>query len=377
MPHSFFFSYSSVDDRTSLGLMRLFFDLLTSALQTVHGGRVDKPFFAPQNIQAGEKWSMALNSGLNSSQVLVCLQSASYYESEWCGKELELFLRRRKQVKLQGGTPPDCIIPVLWYSCDAPRQVPKVFHAAKPTESDAPIGEDRLFEAMLRESTPNRTMLFALRLAGRISNLLKQNQGDRQLPSLPGPGLHDIPSAFDLPAWPVPDLDAEQGTGPESVTFAYPAVADPQHLPFAPPLPNAVTSAAVIAKSNEWIFQGIEYGQNAFWDEHNGFWARIGRALGWNSPVVLMLTEALAAAIPGERYFHDVLSDKRLATMVLSPNAGIPPGFPEDLRGKVTFSNRDRFDEILTARLKMLRLALGSEPTPAIPRATEFTTLPG
>ena len=30
MPHSFFFSYSSVDDRTSLGLMRLFFDLLTA-----------------------------------------------------------------------------------------------------------------------------------------------------------------------------------------------------------------------------------------------------------------------------------------------------------------------------------------------------------
>jgi hypothetical protein len=75
--------------------VRWFYERLYENLQVAHV-RVDGPFFTPRGIAAGANWRESLQRALNSSGILVCLQSPLYFDSKVCGQELEAFLQRRK-----------------------------------------------------------------------------------------------------------------------------------------------------------------------------------------------------------------------------------------------------------------------------------------
>jgi len=365
MSWSFFFSYSNADNEGSNGRLKWFYERLFANLR-VANGRVDESFFAPRGIEAGENWKDALRAGLNSSSVLVCMQSPSYFESRVCGQELEVFLQRRKLFRRRGGDPPDCIIPVLWHPLvnTAPRSVPNDFQGKKPTDNLIAYPADGLYAAILCDATPQKDRIdaYALNLAGRISNLLQRNRGDRALPSLNVvPDLEVLPSAFDSPEWPLPDLILEAGTGPASVTFVYPTGIPPEALPFAPPPPNAVICGAEIAKAREWIFQGVGFHSSS---DFATKLEQIKWAQDKRSPIVLMLTEALLADSDLLKQFSRI-RPKGIATIVLTAGSSgpLPDDFPRNLAQNAAFTNRDRFDEILLMKVGKLRFALTLEPT--------------
>jgi hypothetical protein len=368
MSYSFFFSYASEDDRNSQGRVRWFYERLYENLQVAHG-RVDGPFFAPRGIEAGANWRESLQMALNSSGILVCLQSPLFFDSKVCGQELETFLQRRKLYKRAGGDPPDCVIPILWHPLtDVPKALPNDFQGKKPSGDLTPFQMDGLYQAILTDQTTGKEkiVLYALNLASRISNLIRKNTGERALPPLPVmPDLDFIPSAFDFPEWPLPDVNEEKGTGPASITLVYPTGIPPDSLPFSPPPPNAIISAAALAKSREWIFQGI--GFNSAADVLQKL-DKIRWAQDKKSPVVLMLTETLL----GDRELlnrFDQIEMKGFATIVLSTASGgqLPADFPARLNA--TLTTRERFDELLINKVAKLRGAIMAEATTNVPGA--------
>jgi hypothetical protein len=366
MSYSFFFSYAEKDNKSSQGRVKWFFDRLYDNLQVAHG-RVEEPFFAPRSIEAGDKWRTSLAAALNTSGILICLQSPLYFDSRVCGQELEAFLQRRKLFKRSGGEPPDCVIPILWHPLErVPKALPNDFQGKKPSGDLTPFAMDGLYQAILSDQTEGKEkiVLYALNLAGRISNLIRKNTGERALPPLPvQPDLDNLPSAFDYPEWPLPDVEEEKGTGPASITLVYPTGDHPDTLPFAPPPPNAIISAAALAKSREWIFQGVGFNSR---DDIVEKLSKIQWAQDKKSPVVLMLTETLLADRELLSRF-DRLEQKGFATIVLSTASGgqLPPDFPAKLNA--TLTTRDKFDEMLIAKVAKLRGAILSEATASVP----------
>jgi len=365
MSYSFFFSYASDDDKNSDGQVRWFFDLLEKRLKIAHGP-VDEAFFAPR-IEAGEDWKEKVQTGLNSSGILICLQSPLYFASRVCGQELEAFLGRRKLYKRAGGEPPDCVIPILWQpltGITVPKALPNDFQGKKPSANLTPFPMDGLYKAILADSTEKKQqiVLYALNLAERISNLIRKNTGQRALPPLPViPDLDVVPSAFDFPEWPLPDLDEEKGTGPASITLVYPT-GPPEGLPFSPPPPNAIISAAALAKSREWIFQGV--GFSGLGDIVEKL-AKVKWAQAKKSPVVLMLTEPLLQDRALLNRLDQMEDKKGLATIVLSTasEGQLPGDFPASLNA--ILATRDKFDDLLIKSVGRVRSAIMAEATAA------------
>ena len=64
-------------------------------------------FMAPFSIQSGNEWKEDLIDALQASAALVCLYSPSYFGSEYCGKEMQVFLERGKtpQEGIRGEAP--------------------------------------------------------------------------------------------------------------------------------------------------------------------------------------------------------------------------------------------------------------------------------
>jgi hypothetical protein len=363
MSYSFFFSYASEDDRLSQGRVKWFYDRLYENLKIAHRG-VNEPFFAPR-IEAGEDWKERVQAALNLSGILICLQSPAYFESKVCGQELEAFLQRRKLYRRTGADPPDCVIPVLWHpliNIGFPKALPNDFQGKKPSAGQTTFQMDGLYRAILTDSTEKKDKidLYALNLAERVSNLIRKNTGQRELPPLPiNPDLDIIPSAFDFPEWPLPDIDDEKGTGPASITLVYPADVPPDSLPFSPPPPNAIISAAALAKSREWIVQGVGFRSDRDLVEKL---AKVKWAQDKKSPVVVMLTETLLQDRDLLSRF-DQIEKKGLATIVLSATSEseLPGDFPAALNA--TLATRDKFDDLLIKSVGKLRLAIMSEAT--------------
>src|SRR4051812_5245141 len=54
-----------------------------------------KRFVDRSQIVAGQEWPAEVAEAVRTSHTVVCLYSPSYFRSEYCGKEMQLFLERR------------------------------------------------------------------------------------------------------------------------------------------------------------------------------------------------------------------------------------------------------------------------------------------
>jgi hypothetical protein len=111
------------DDKDRQLIKRFYRDL---ANDVISRGPADIPravpevgFFDQVGIEAGDKWDDALASALQTSRLLVCLYSRAYFESEYCGKEFQVFQSRVRDFSMAAKVPrPPLIIPVLWHRPD-------------------------------------------------------------------------------------------------------------------------------------------------------------------------------------------------------------------------------------------------------------------
>jgi FxsC-like protein len=100
-------------------------------------------FIDRQSLRVGDDWPERVRSALNASRTMVVLQSRDYLNSDFCGKELEVFRRRRERY-LENPAPdsdtPPLALPVLW---DWPAQMPKLPEILAPVQfTNAIFGEN-------------------------------------------------------------------------------------------------------------------------------------------------------------------------------------------------------------------------------------------
>jgi hypothetical protein len=108
--HIFFFSYARDDDDPYLSR---FFEELRDAIRRQQGLKASDPiaFRDQTNIEVGQQWPVALTHSLRTSKTLVCVYSPTYFNREYCGKEVQVFLTRQKK---HGTGLATGILPVIW-----------------------------------------------------------------------------------------------------------------------------------------------------------------------------------------------------------------------------------------------------------------------
>lgn len=114
MPNcKFFFSYARNDKSSYLDK---FFKILRDEVmrKTAVKSPTEACFRDTDNIELGNRWTHELVNAIQTTKVLVCLYSPSYFGSEYCGKEVHVFQSRIVEYKKANPNTPDVILPVLW-----------------------------------------------------------------------------------------------------------------------------------------------------------------------------------------------------------------------------------------------------------------------
>lgn len=121
MPPTFFVSYARADARYPQyrdELRKFIADLQAAVAVKLTVPFDGVAFFDESSIETGEVWSDVLADALTTCSVGVALYTPNYFASTWCGKEFEVFKRRRPLQRAASG-----IVPVLWMKCTAPPEV--------------------------------------------------------------------------------------------------------------------------------------------------------------------------------------------------------------------------------------------------------------
>jgi FxsC-like protein len=114
MPYECFFSYAR-EDRTRR--LDRFVDGLRKKLGLCKRLAPDEAvFFDGESIDAGAPWKQTLSTALRTSRVFLSVCTPNYINSDYCGKEFQVFLERYWAYERQAARekPPNLIIPVLW-----------------------------------------------------------------------------------------------------------------------------------------------------------------------------------------------------------------------------------------------------------------------
>jgi FxsC-like protein len=239
--YQFFLSYARNDSQGNPWLKRLYGDLardvrsganLDSTLKATDIGFIDE-----KGIEGGTQWTFELAEALQSSKTLICLYSRSYFHSQWCGKEFQVFLDRLKALpdRLPGGGLPPLIQPVLWDRPDKlPKPLPKIIDDLKLQYANADYGEAYIengLEYILRTEDEKAYQQFLLAFRECVVKAVK-NYSLPQMERLEP--WEKIESAFRAEIPPIttsptvlPDTTSlPAASGPEAAWFVYVAGRD-------------------------------------------------------------------------------------------------------------------------------------------------------
>jgi TIR domain len=213
-----------------------------------------RPGFVDENIiRPGDDWKEDLAEALGTASTLVCLYSPAYFSREHCGKEMQVFLDRRRDyiVKNSGGKKPANIIPIVWHSVTGilPQTLPSIQYRAPKLDPDKYGAWDLGDQDRIKELEK-----FADEIAYRVRDAIR----DTPLPpSAERPRMDMVHNAF-IPVTPLPEFDSPDkkkvNEGPNAVTFVYGTSADWNSWPWAPPDDHAVLYiAAAVATGKEMV----------------------------------------------------------------------------------------------------------------------------
>jgi FxsC-like protein len=193
MPYQCFFSYAR-DNRNS-DLDRFVADLRENVLLRKDFPQDEVVFFDGEGIEAGAPWKQELSKALQTSRVFLAICSPRYINSDYCGKEFQVFLERYRSYVDQNkpATAPKLIIPVLW---GAPAgSLREVISEFQYTDDDFPAvyaREGLRYMMALKEHADDYTK-FVTRLAEKIVD----GSAAHPLPDLPQLRVLDqVNSAF-------------------------------------------------------------------------------------------------------------------------------------------------------------------------------------
>jgi FxsC-like protein len=219
----FFFSHAR-DDYTADVYLPEFFKDLSEEVRVLMGLRKnDKVGFRDtKDISLGQDWQPELIEALQHSQLIVCVFTPLYFNSRWCGKEMEFF--RLRQMELGSQRPKHSfVIPVCWTPADFPSATANLTHYQDDLP-DSYLKDGLLTYCRSRNSYEMEYWRCVRTLASRIKLSAKQ---EIRLPTLPIlPKVDEIKNAFETELLITHEGNANltaEPEGPAAVQFYYAA----------------------------------------------------------------------------------------------------------------------------------------------------------
>lgn len=225
MPDDYWFFLSHAR-RDALGeeYVRRFFDDLARRVGQIAGLPSDMPnqsigFGDFSGLEPGDRWPDRLTEALQASRTLVCLYSPAYFNSDYCGRELRVFLDRVDAVP---GSRPSVILPVLWEGADRlPRELPAELASIQHGAGDFGDAYDRGGAHWLISLEANRDD-YRTFIDGFALRIVEQARPD-SVPRLANvPPLDQVTSVFGRRS----RTDAPASFGPGTGVFVFVAAAD-------------------------------------------------------------------------------------------------------------------------------------------------------
>jgi hypothetical protein len=392
MPYPFLLSYARKD--AAIGELPQpdpHFDTFLRRLdQRVRQITGNSGFVDRTNILPGQEWPDALAEALRTAHTMVCLYSPAYFQSEYCGKEMQVFLdRRRNYIRVNAGKKPANIIPVLWHP--VPWRIPKTLPDIQ--YKDANLDPDTKGVWDLGDQGQSRELI---NVADQIALRVRDAADLTPLAALPGrPLMNALRSAFLPPPLPLPEFDLPDATaGPDAVTFVYASSTHWNAWPWAPPDEQAVLYlAAAVAKGRE-----MESTQLTFDLADANLAGRLAALRRRNNVVILFVDaaslglEALRARIrdyhrPEHSSFATIIMMNNCAPELRTKIDDIFPHFARrtaphfqiiETRESFNSKTRESFSKAVAEALEQLRLAVINDPYApnVIGNATGFQSLP-
>jgi FxsC-like protein len=191
-PFRFFLSYSWKN--RGKPLERFFTDLAENVRSRV-GGPIDEVAFRDRvTMEAGTEWPAGLLDAMVTSQVMVYLLSTDYIQSDYCGKELQVFLERVENFRRANpGVTPHYIQPVIWVPVMT-SALPSRIGIVQPADDGYPQDyATRGLESLAKRRDKTAYQDFIETLATRIAGAV---QGPPLAPLTHYQSLDEIPNAF-------------------------------------------------------------------------------------------------------------------------------------------------------------------------------------
>lgn len=389
MPYPFFLSYARNDDHPTNPdpVVQEFVTELNRRVRYYTGAFCDG-FRDRTALVSGQLWRDALFGGLQESASLVCLYSPSFFASEHCGKEMQVFLnRRRKYIRDNVGKKPANIIPILWHSC---KQIPKTLPDFQYRASNLDPSKYGVWNLGDRKR-------FDLAKAGEFYNIIddialriRDVANDTPLPTLDEVmPIEAIANAFDHPSLPLTEFDSPDAVaGPDSVTFVYATPPAWDQWPHSPPREQAVLRiSATIARGKEF-----DPHQLSFEPSRSDLIARLDDARDRNNVVIVFIDGASIAqpALRERLIEYDQRQYDTFCTMVIwngNRTAEREKDVKETLRFfssrkppffHLSISDPEEFEKAITSSLELLKSEVLKKPraTKPIQKSTAFSTRP-
>lgn len=186
----FFVSHARSD--TDTYLERLVADL-TNEVRRKLGRRTEEDirFWDSQEIELGERWPERLSDALRKAKLCVCLLSPAYFNSEFCGREFEVF--RNRSNSCITNNPQAGIFPIWWETPHG--SFPKSLENYQYMHGDLPelYGREGIRYLMKLSRHQDEYQIFIDRLASKLVAAAESSP----LPEIDELGpLLDIPNAF-------------------------------------------------------------------------------------------------------------------------------------------------------------------------------------
>jgi hypothetical protein len=194
MPFVSFISYARVNKSSQV---EKFVKRLSEQIRDKTGcAPAEIAFFDTSSIATGQDWARVLGDALLTSKVIICLCTPHYLNSQFCGKELQIFLLRRQawlQKPENASRKAGIVFPVIW---ELPvGGLPKSLGAFQFADSGFPrkYVDNGLNALALIGREKDNFMTVVIKLAQRIREAIKETD----LPTWPAlPAFDDIPSIF-------------------------------------------------------------------------------------------------------------------------------------------------------------------------------------
>ena len=389
--YPFFFSYARNDDLLDAPdpNMQTFFAALSKRVRGLTGARQDG-YRDRTDIKPGQDWRNELVDALVTAPTIVCMYSPSYFLSESCGKEMQVFLdRRREYMRTKASKRPGNIVPVLWEPCKIRACLPD-FQAQLPLSLDHHNYGIR--EVVDRKSLDTVKELEFKTIVNNIALRIRDASNAFTLPPPPyQPVFGGVPSAFE-PLLPPEDFDGPQGgAGPEWVTFVYPGEPDWQRWPYSPETDPVLHISTCAATRLEYRAQKIVFNV-----KQPDFPERLQQAIQKNTLVVLLVNgSTLSENNPQQLLLQQRLQeyDKQLAETSSAVivwrskdefNDELVKGaFPKlsERRPKSFYPDIDspeKLDKVIAGALDTLKMAVTRKPNnpKPLPAKSSFNSLP-